>query len=440
MRGLRAVSDFETEMQMAQMNNHLSGVETIFIPTSSKYSFVASKLVREVARFGGDVSAFVPEVVAEHLQAKYDDGARRGVRSDERSVPRRGRGEPIDEVGVESILDQVLDVMAGPSRCRSPRRSWCRARRSPRSSAPHSSALPDELRQARWLLREREEFMAERSREAEALMDEVRAQAEHMVQRTEIVRQANSVAQRILDDANEEARAMRHEAEDFVDTKLAGMEIVLDRLTRTVQAGRAKLAGPRAWAPSQEDEAVGDGGGRLLRSGSVLMATRPVRRPRGAPAPQPRRGPRTRCAGARWPWPARSTRRGSIPGRSVVPPAAEAEGDVDAASPSRAGSRPRAPYAPRGSGICRRCAEPVTGELRDRGAGAIRDVRRRRRGPLPDHRRHHRPGAPGPRRHRARAAHGAPVPGGLPRPVPAVRGQPQRGRLRLRCPPGSPVG
>src|SRR6202034_4044215 len=99
--------------------------------------------------------------------------------------------------------------------------------------------LPDELRQARWLLREREEFMAERNREAEALMDDVRAQAEHMVQRTEIVRQANSVAQRILDDANEEARTLRHQAEDFVDTKLAGMEIVLDRLTRTVQARRA---------------------------------------------------------------------------------------------------------------------------------------------------------------------------------------------------------
>jgi pantetheine-phosphate adenylyltransferase len=72
-RGLRAVSDFEAEMQMAQMNNHLSGVETIFIPTSSKYSFVASKLVREVARFGGDVSAFVPEVVADALRAKYDE-------------------------------------------------------------------------------------------------------------------------------------------------------------------------------------------------------------------------------------------------------------------------------------------------------------------------------------------------------------------------------
>src|SRR5579862_2195698 len=73
-RGLRAVSDFEVEMQMAQMNNQLSGVETIFIPTSAKYSFIASKLVREIARFGGDVTPFVPEVVAKALRAKYEEG------------------------------------------------------------------------------------------------------------------------------------------------------------------------------------------------------------------------------------------------------------------------------------------------------------------------------------------------------------------------------
>jgi F0F1-type ATP synthase membrane subunit b/b' len=109
--------------------------------------------------------------------------------------------------------------------------------------------LPDELRQARWLLREREEFLAERSREAEALMEEVRVQAERMVSRTEIVRQANHVAQRILDDANDEARRMRHEAEDYCDQKLAGMEIVLERIIRTVQAGREKL---QATAPPVE--------------------------------------------------------------------------------------------------------------------------------------------------------------------------------------------
>jgi pantetheine-phosphate adenylyltransferase len=73
-RGLRAVSDFEAEMQMAQMNNHLSGVETIFIPTSPEVSFMASKLVREVWRFGGDVSAFVPEPIAKALAAKYKEG------------------------------------------------------------------------------------------------------------------------------------------------------------------------------------------------------------------------------------------------------------------------------------------------------------------------------------------------------------------------------
>ncbi|HEY5244566.1 MAG TPA: hypothetical protein VIJ60_02775 [Acidimicrobiales bacterium] len=119
--------------------------------------------------------------------------------------------------------------------------------------------LPDELREARWLLRERAEFMAEREREAEALMDDVRAQAEHMVSRTEVVRQANQVAQRILDDANEEARRMRHEAEDYCDQKLAGMEIVLERIVRTVQAGRAKL---QATAPPAEPVPVPVPGGR----------------------------------------------------------------------------------------------------------------------------------------------------------------------------------
>ena len=60
-KGLRAVSDFENELQMAQMNKQLSGVETLFIPTSSAHSFIASRLLREVARFGGDVTSFVPE-------------------------------------------------------------------------------------------------------------------------------------------------------------------------------------------------------------------------------------------------------------------------------------------------------------------------------------------------------------------------------------------
>ncbi|HUZ42705.1 MAG TPA: pantetheine-phosphate adenylyltransferase [Acidimicrobiales bacterium] len=73
-KGLRAVSDFESEMQMAQMNRSLSGVETLFIPTSSTHSFIASRLLREVARYGGDVSTFVPAAVAKRLIGKFPGG------------------------------------------------------------------------------------------------------------------------------------------------------------------------------------------------------------------------------------------------------------------------------------------------------------------------------------------------------------------------------
>jgi pantetheine-phosphate adenylyltransferase len=72
-RGLRAVSDFEYELQMAQMNRQLSGIETLFVPTSAMYSFVSSRLVREVAAYGGDVSHFVPAAVAGAIKERFSE-------------------------------------------------------------------------------------------------------------------------------------------------------------------------------------------------------------------------------------------------------------------------------------------------------------------------------------------------------------------------------
>jgi pantetheine-phosphate adenylyltransferase len=69
-KGLRAVSDFDYELQMAQMNASLADVETVFVPTSPEYSFLASSLVKEVAMFGGDVSGLVPGFVHELLVAR----------------------------------------------------------------------------------------------------------------------------------------------------------------------------------------------------------------------------------------------------------------------------------------------------------------------------------------------------------------------------------
>jgi pantetheine-phosphate adenylyltransferase len=66
-KGLRVASDFDYELQMAQMNIGLAGVETLFMPTNPIYSFIASSLVKEVAKWGGDVSTYVPELVERRL-------------------------------------------------------------------------------------------------------------------------------------------------------------------------------------------------------------------------------------------------------------------------------------------------------------------------------------------------------------------------------------
>jgi len=70
-KGLRVVSDFESEMTQAQANLAVSGVHTVFLPAQSRYSFIASKYVREIARFGGDVSSLVPDSVAKRLHERF---------------------------------------------------------------------------------------------------------------------------------------------------------------------------------------------------------------------------------------------------------------------------------------------------------------------------------------------------------------------------------
>ncbi len=72
-KGLRAVSDFDYELQMAQMNYRLAEVETAFISTNPLYSFLSSSLVKEVATFGGDVSGLVPDAVLSRLEGKLSD-------------------------------------------------------------------------------------------------------------------------------------------------------------------------------------------------------------------------------------------------------------------------------------------------------------------------------------------------------------------------------
>jgi F0F1-type ATP synthase membrane subunit b/b' len=103
------------------------------------------------------------------------------------------------------------------------------------------AAMPEELRHARWLLKEREEYLTQARRDAEDIVEAGRVQAERMVERTEVAREARRVAQQLVAHAEADSRRLRHEAEDYIDQKLAAFEVVLERTTATVQKGREQL-------------------------------------------------------------------------------------------------------------------------------------------------------------------------------------------------------
>jgi cell division septum initiation protein DivIVA len=110
--------------------------------------------------------------------------------------------------------------------------------------------LPEEIKQARWVVKDREELLSKGRRDAEALIERARQEQSRLLSEQEVVREAQEEAGRILSEAHEQGRQMRLEAEDYVDAKLAQYEIALDRtrgeIERSlaqVQRGRDKLRG-----------------------------------------------------------------------------------------------------------------------------------------------------------------------------------------------------
>jgi cell division septum initiation protein DivIVA len=117
--------------------------------------------------------------------------------------------------------------------------------------------LPEEIRQARWLLKEREEFLAKARREAQEIIDAGRQQVQRMVEKQEVVRAAELHARRIVEDAEKHSRDLKHEAEDYIDQKLASFEVVLERTMQAVAKGRERL---QVVIPAEEAEVADDAG------------------------------------------------------------------------------------------------------------------------------------------------------------------------------------
>ncbi len=101
--------------------------------------------------------------------------------------------------------------------------------------------LPDDLRNARWLLKEREEFLAKVTREGDEILELARSRAERLVQRTEVVRTAEQTARRLVETAREDSRRMRLETEDYCDQKLKNFESTLGQARDVIATGRRKL-------------------------------------------------------------------------------------------------------------------------------------------------------------------------------------------------------
>ncbi len=175
-----------------------------------------------------------------------------------------GQGDPVD---TETLLRRVIEIVNNAKPM--PLSTTVRVEKDEVRELLEDALerLPDELRRARWMLKERDEFLAKVQRDADEILEAARVRAERMVQRTDIVRSATQLARKTVDDARDEARRLRHEADDYCDQKLAAFEIVLERTTKTVQAGREKL---RATSPTQgEGEPYGPDGGALGASEGI---------------------------------------------------------------------------------------------------------------------------------------------------------------------------
>lgn len=149
---------------------------------------------------------------------------------------------PVELGDTESFLNEAIGAISS-------------APNAPLSSAPKINreqilgmlqdaldCLPAEITEARWMLKERADFLAKTQLEADEILEAARVQAERLVQRTSIVRQSEARARKVIEAANQDSRRLKSETDDFLDRRLGSFEILLDKLVKQVSEGRTRLS------------------------------------------------------------------------------------------------------------------------------------------------------------------------------------------------------
>jgi len=158
---------------------------------------------------------------------------------------------PVNLGDTESFLRDVIDLISS-------------APNAPLSSAPKINreqvlglleealdCLPPEIAEARWMLAERDQFLAKTQIEADEILEAGRVKVARMVQRTEVVKAAEARARSVKEAANEDSRRLKSETEDFLDRRLGRFEVLLNRLVKTVAEGRVQMTAAANRPPNQ---------------------------------------------------------------------------------------------------------------------------------------------------------------------------------------------
>ena len=279
-KGLRAISDFEYEFEMNQLNRKLALGHRVHLPDG-----LAAVQLPFLQRSEGD----------RHLRRRrVATWCRRRSR---RSACRK-RWSALSETGsamdVLVLIDKLDDLVHNAKPV--PLTDQVRVDKEEIYDILDQmrATIPEEIKQARWIVKERQEMLAEAKREAERIVKEARERQERLVSEEEVTKQAERAAEEIIEDARAREREIRLGAEDYADEILNTLEVNLSKFIAAVQRGRDRLQGrdePAEVSPSPGPRRVG------RRDQRVDL--REVRRARARPCPRAPGAP-LRCRRRRW--------------------------------------------------------------------------------------------------------------------------------------------
>ena len=272
------IADFEWEFQMNRLNHLLAPeVETMYVMSSPEFAFVSSSGVKEIASFGGNVEGPRDPGRSRSASASCIRTAARGPLSPQESRPGTERhrtsadASTIPGMDVLVLIDKLDDLVHNAKAV--PLTDQVRIDREEIYDILDQmrATIPEEIKQARWIVKERQEMLAEAKRECDRLIGEAREQAVREASQTEIVKLAERQAQDIVEEARRSARETRLEMEDWADGILSTLEVNLDKFLGAVRRGRERLH-------ERSQETVVAGIGPVDRDGRAGRRELPVAR------------------------------------------------------------------------------------------------------------------------------------------------------------------